>query len=878
MSLQAGDSFGHFEILGPLGSGGMGEVYRARDPRLNRLLAIKVLSGETIREPDILRRFQHEAQIVSQLNHPAIVTVYEMALEPEPYIAMEVIEGQPLREMLRSGALPLRRAIDLAWQIADGLACAHEAGVTHRDLKPENIMVTPDNRAKILDFGLAKLRPVDLTMSSQVATFAGGATHPGSILGTVGYMSPEQARGEEADSRSDQFAFGSILYEMVTASQAFARGSAIETLSAIIRDEPESIVALNPRIPAPLRWIIERCLEKTREGRYSSTRDLAREIANLKEHFTEISSSGPSAVWAGRRRPRPRSKRLQAAALAAGVLAVGLAAGWLLRRPGNPVFRFERLTFRPGLVGAARFSPDGASVVYGGMWGDKPEAGTYLTLPNNPGISKLIQAGKSLPMAFDETGSKLLMISGIRRGGFLPTGTLSWIPTLGGQSRPLLDNVAWADWAPAGHFLVVVVDKDDHCLLETLNGDGSVRAVLEKSAGAFSNPRISPDEQSVAYIYHPSVLDEAGMVRLASLKENRVETLTPTYADINGLAWRAHPREIWFTAAEQGVKAAIRYVSETRKTGVVFEAPGALSLCDLSSDGKSAIVEELRYPISMAVRQQSGDLRDLTWFQSSIVNDISPDGHQILFSEEGDETGTNTTLWTRSIDGGEPVRLGEADYGKFSPDGRWVAALTPSSAAGNGLLLFPIGPGSLKRLASSGGTFRSVAFSGDGSFLLAGYSEKNDPEAIWRVSRDGKLERRLTPPGCSLPVPSPDGERFAANCGGAREIQIFDFHSGSGKLAWHGGNGERSRPIAWSTDGQRIFAFTFPGAVLISIPVGGGPAVELDRFLPAGSSELASVFNAASSRDARVHVWSVIRQESDLYLANLLPQDRGSKR
>jgi predicted ATPase len=287
MALTPGTRFGLYEILAAIGSGGMGEVYRARDTRLGRSIAIKILSDQFSGDTAQLRRFEREARSASALNHPNIVTIHELGQEGSVhYIAMELVEGKTLRQLLDAGALPLRKAIEIAAQVAEGLAKAHEAGIAHRDLKPENLMVTHDGLVKILDFGLVKHVPIG-DLSADNSTLTASETRPGSILGTPGYMSPEQASGEPADFRSDQFSFGLVLYEIVTGERAFRRKTAAETMVAIVREQADPIAAQNPDAPAPLCWAIERCLEKEPDKRYVSTRDLARELGAIRDRFAE---------------------------------------------------------------------------------------------------------------------------------------------------------------------------------------------------------------------------------------------------------------------------------------------------------------------------------------------------------------------------------------------------------------------------------------------------------------------------------------------------------------------------------------------------------------------------------------------------------------
>jgi eukaryotic-like serine/threonine-protein kinase len=321
--------FGRYELLERLGAGGMGEVFRARDHDLQRDVAVKFLPERFASDPGRLARFAQEARAASSLNHPNIVTIHEIGQTSGlPYIVMEFVDGQTLRHLVRDRRLPARRALDIGAQLADGLAKAHAAGIVHRDLKPENVMVTKDGFVKILDFGLAKLRADEQAdaksaPTDDVETQLSPNTAAGLILGTAGYMSPEQARGEPADHRSDQFALGAVLYELATGRKAFRRDSVVQTLSAVIEHSPEPIASLNPDFPAPARWAVERCLEKEPENRYASTLDLAHELRSVREHLTEAGSAVSEVTPAVGPRRRVRPWHLVAAAVV--ILAVLVA-------------------------------------------------------------------------------------------------------------------------------------------------------------------------------------------------------------------------------------------------------------------------------------------------------------------------------------------------------------------------------------------------------------------------------------------------------------------------------------------------------------------------------------------------------------------------
>ena len=376
MTLATGTRLGAYEILGPLGAGGMGEVYRARDTKLSREVAIKVLPENLASDGARLQRFEKEARTASALNHPNIVSIFEIdSAGTTTFIVMELVEGKTLRELLILGPIPIKKLFSIAAQAADGLAKAHAAGIVHRDLKPENLMVTRDGFVKILDFGLAKLVPASASRApdgTNLPTMTRG-TEEGTVLGTVGYMSPEQASGEPVDFRSDQFALGAILYEMASGRRAFDRKTPVQTLSAVIQDEPEPLASIAPKTPTNLVWIVERCLAKDPEERYGSTKDLARDLAAMRDHPPGISTS--SAAQPAARRSR-FSRALLSSALAAvvaGVLAFFIGQRLQERRDRDaPAPSRRTLTFRRGFLTGARFAPDGQTIVYSAAWDGKP--------------------------------------------------------------------------------------------------------------------------------------------------------------------------------------------------------------------------------------------------------------------------------------------------------------------------------------------------------------------------------------------------------------------------------------------------------------------------------------------------------------------------
>jgi serine/threonine protein kinase len=432
MTISAGSRLGPYEILSPLGEGGMGEVWKARDTRLNRDVALKVLPAAISGDPERRQRFEQEARAASALNHPNIITVYDVGTaDSTTYLAMEHVEGRTLRDLIAAEPLAIRKLLDVGVGVAEGLAKAHSAGIVHRDLKPENVMISQDNFVKILDFGLAKLTESIPQQGSALPTVVGAPTAPGTVMGTVGYMSPEQASGHPVDFRSDQFSFGSILYEMATGKRAFQKATGVETLSAIIRDEPEPVERANPRAPAPLRWIVERCLAKDPEERYASTRDLARDLRSIRDHLSETSILEPieTRVRAGRR----RRSLLAGTVAGAALLAAVFLAGRLLGRAGAANPTYQRLTFRRGMILNARFTPDGQSIAYGAAWEGNP-AEVFLARPGSPESRSLGISSASL-LAVSSAGELAILENPHYVIGWEMRGTLARVPLAGGAPR-----------------------------------------------------------------------------------------------------------------------------------------------------------------------------------------------------------------------------------------------------------------------------------------------------------------------------------------------------------------------------------------------------------------------------------------------------------
>ncbi|MGH9368157.1 MAG: protein kinase domain-containing protein, partial [Thermoanaerobaculia bacterium] len=434
MTLTAGTRLGPYEILAPIGAGGMGEVYRARDERLRRDVAVKVLPASFSQDADRLRRFEQEAQAAGGLNHPNITAVHDLGThDGAPYIVTELLEGETLRSRLSGGALAARKAIDYGVQVARGLAAAHEKGIVHRDLKPENLFVTKDGRVKILDFGLAKLKPEKEDGQTDLQTVS--ATEPGVVLGTMGYMSPEQVRGKPADRRSDLFSFGAILYEMLSGQRAFRGETAADTITAILTKEPPDLSQTNKEIRPGLERIVRHCLEKNPEERFESARDLAFDLEALSG-LSE--ATGAVAAARGKSGPRPSWALLAAVAVAGAALA-GMAAYVSGKKAGYvPPPSFHQLTFQRGEIGGAHFSPDGQTIVYSAAWEGKPFE-IFINRPESPESRPFGLPGEVL--AISKSGELAVSLNRRSTLPFTRTGRLARISIAGGAPRDILDDV-----------------------------------------------------------------------------------------------------------------------------------------------------------------------------------------------------------------------------------------------------------------------------------------------------------------------------------------------------------------------------------------------------------------------------------------------------
>ena len=691
MNIATGTRLGRYEIRALIGAGGMGEVYRAGDSSLGRDVAIKVLPRELSLHTDRMQRFELEARATSVLNHPNILAIFDIGtFEGSPYVVSELLEGKTLQDRLVTSGLPARKAIEYAVQIARGLAAAHEKGIIHRDLKPDNIFITSEGHAKILDFGLAKLLdPVVPDEESSEAQTKLISTQPGAILGSVGYMSPEQVRGLPADQRSDIFSFGAVMYEMVTGDRAFRGDSAVETMNAILRDEPPPIRTSEHGSAPALERIITHCLEKQPQDRFQSARDLAFDLESLTSHsgiYSPISAAAPA--------PEKTPRRLWPILVAAALIGAGLLglSFFLGRNSAKVVFpTFTQLTFRRGSIYTARFTSDGQGIYFSATWNGNP-VDIYSMRAESPNVQSLGVPNTQM-LSVSPAGEMAVLLNSKYLFHFVNQGTLARMPLAGGVPREMLENVREADWSQDGGNLAVVRVDKLHNQLEYPIGK-----VLHTSEGYVSNPRVSPNGNMVAFLEHPIHGDSRGFVMVVD-SGGQAKKLTEDWSGEDGLAWSPGGDEVWFTATKTGEAQALYAVTLSGKQRVVAKAPVNLRLHDISREG-SVLLTGSNYstPIT-GLRPGETKERDLSWLNWVLVTDLSPDGESFIFTEFGQGSGANYAIYLGKTDGSPAVRLGEGYGFGRSPDGKWVVSILFSS---HEIVLLPTGAGEAKRLERLG--------------------------------------------------------------------------------------------------------------------------------------------------------------------------------
>jgi serine/threonine protein kinase/Tol biopolymer transport system component len=714
MPLFPGAKLGPYEIVAAIGAGGMGEVYRARDTRLGRDVAIKVLPQHLSSNSELKERFDREARAISSLNHARICTLHDVGhQEGVDFLVMEYLEGESLAERLRKEPLSLKELLKIGIEVCEALDVAHRAGIVHRDLKPGNIMLTKSG-AKLMDFGLAKASVGNAAESgkapllSATVTISGPSpmsplTGAGQVVGTIQYMSPEQIEGKEADARSDVFAAGAVLYEMATRKRPFDGKSQISVASAILEKDPEPISRTRPLTPPAFEHVVSTCLAKSPDDRYQSARDVKLELKWIAD--------GSSQLTALPVKPGSKGGNTFLPWAIAALLALALPVVFFLARGNRPDVQYTSVTYRHGKLGAARFSRDGQTIIYSGEWEGEPAqiATTRLGSPESRALGI-----PSASLAAVSTSDELAIVRGCEYIFLMDCGgTLASVSLAGGSPRDLAGNVAYADWSPDGKQLVVSKFSASGAQLEYPPG----HILFQQKSGWLSHPRFSPDGKLIAFQNHPIVDQDDGTIEIVDLS-GKPTVLTKESISLEGLAWTPDGKEIWFagdSSTRTGWADSVRAVSLSGKERVVLLLPN-LRLHDIARDGRVLLSHENWRRQLLGFFPGDKNEHPYSWLDDTLPTSISSDGKIMSFTEggevyyiEGERLG-----YYRSTDGSGAVRVGGGSP-VLSPDGKSLLIYTEKTTK---LVLQPIGLGQPREIPTPGLiAFDHGAWSDDGRFI-----------------------------------------------------------------------------------------------------------------------------------------------------------------
>ena len=855
MPLAPDSKLGPYEILAALGAGGMGEVYRARDPRLGREVAIKILPAGSAGDSESMRRFEQEARATAALNHPNILAVFDIGSQDNsPYIVSELLEGETLRARLISGPLPARKAVDYSLQIARGLSAAHDRGILHRDLKPENIFITRDGHVKILDFGLAKLTmPEAGTPGLSAEATLDSATGRGVLLGTLAYMSPEQCRGAAVDARSDLFSFGAVLYEMLSGHRAFRGDTTADTISAILKEEPPDLSATGRDVPPLLERIVHHCLEKNPADRFQSARD----IVFALEALSSISSSAASATSsAAPVVTKPRKSWLIPTLL--GVIAfLGAAVALLVIRqnahPAEPP-SYRQLTFRREFISSARFAPDQRTIVYASAHiGMQTELFSLAPDSHAPVSLGLKDADIE---SISPTGEMLLIQKRRELGRNVKVGLLARAPLSGAAPHPVMSDVVDADWGPNDQ-VAVARYVEGHFRIEYPIG----HVLYGPTTDWLTNVRVSPQGDSVAFAEHPTFGDSAGNVVMVD-SSGRKRTLSPRQSSIVAVSWTPSGKELWFTSAQESTRFQLWAADLSGHVRVVHRIPATPTLYDIARDGRVLLGQNIFRILAYVQGIGQDREQDLTIQDWSDASAISPDGRKVLLNEEGANSGPDYDVYVRASDGAAPERIGNGVGYDFSPDMKWVLSSLILHIPRQ-LFLIPLGPGETKQITHDSIDRSYARFLPDGKSVVFSGAETGHKSRIYVQAIDSGNARPISPEGVSGFVPTADG-KF-----------VFGF---SDSVALYPVDGQGApRPVPAIHPDETIFSVSRDGRSALVGVLGSYSADVMRVDLATGRRELfkkigpsdpagVALVDAAFTPDGKSYAYSCFNALTQLYL------------
>jgi eukaryotic-like serine/threonine-protein kinase len=764
MALQPGTRLGAYDILGFVGAGGMGEVYRARDLRLGRDVAIKVLPADRVADEGRRRRFVQEAQAASALNHPHIITIYEIdTAELNDFIVMEYVHGKSLDALIPRQGMRLSEALRIAIAVADALAAAHARGIIHRDLKPANVIVGTDGAVKVLDFGLAKLVGNDEDLDTEAPTVTGHAalSAPGMLAGTAAYMSPEQATGGAVDVRSDIFSFGAMLYEMVTGTRAFAGTSTADTLSAVIRAQPKLPTAIVPDLPSDLEKVILRCLRKDPQRRFEHIGDVRIALQDIKE---ESDSGAERPVPIGRRRRAPLM-----VLIAATVVLMSVAGAWLLllrtgRHTEPPPMRLLPLTTLTGMESEPAFSPDGEQVAFAWNGPKQDNLDIYVTLVGSSDVRRLTSdPAEDHQPRWSPDGRQIAFLRE------RPDGTaIQIVSTLGGADRKLTDfrGAASFSWSPDGQWLAAgrlteETGKPRGIYLVPIEGGDPRLLITSAQSRTDSLPTFSPDGRRLAYVSCDRSGATQGVcdISLLELTAARTPSTLPRQLTtqrslfIGSLAWTRDGGAVVYPAAID--TPAFPQVHLWRADLDATHPPERIEVAGGGAAGLAIAMSRDRLVFSRITldadiyRFDVG--RAVQWVEGSTFDEmeprLSPDGRRLVFASA--RSGT-LGIWLAGADGSNLQQLAHGSPGAFqgspywSPDGRRIVfdwfSLDDSHFH---IWMVDAEGGAPHRLTTQAGDEHTPTWSHDGRWIYFTSEQGATARDVWRVSADGKISERL---------------------------------------------------------------------------------------------------------------------------------------
>jgi serine/threonine protein kinase len=774
----------------------MGEVWKARDTRLGRIVAIKVLPAHLSANPEVRARFEREARAISQLSHPHICALYDIGQQDNiDYLVMEYLEGETLAARLAKGSLPTSEVLRYGIEIANALDCAHRSGIVHRDLKPGNIMLTKGG-AKLMDFGLARavaLSPAAGTLSES-PTASSPLTAKGTIVGTFQYMAPEQLEAKETDARTDLWALGCVLYEMATGKRAFEGTSQASLIAAIMEHEPQPISELQPLTPPALERITKRCLEKDPDERFQSARDLSFNLEWMQGASTTSAGAATSLSL------KPRRKSVFAFALlliAVAALAAGIAYLSVKRSEreiGASRIAYTRLTVERGRVFSARFSPDGKTVFYSAAWNGQPVE-VFEARPGFPSSRALGLPGTDL-LSISSNGTMAVTIGHTSYVAFSQTwGTLAEVPISGGAPHRLLDEVLSGDWSSDGKMLAISHSVGGKARIEMPPGH-----VLFESSGWLSYVRVAPSGKWLAFVDNPIPPDNRGNVIITDAS-GRVLARTGEWQGVSGIAWSRDGSEAWYAASLTGEATDIRALRPGGGERVVARFPGYAALYDIGRDGQLLLASEHHHHNIYGRSTPTDQERQLGWLDVSTAVDISPDGRTLLIDEESIAGGPLYAVFLRGMDGSTPVRLGEGQGSSLASDGKWALAI--HFGPPQRLLMMPTGTGDSKVLP--GGRIERYLVARwlpDATGVVFVGSEAGHAWRTYVQDIKGGLPRPITPEDVTGTFVSPDGRFLAAH---SAEQQLYAYPMGGGKPRLIAQLLPEEVVFQWALDGRSIY-------------------------------------------------------------------------